>query len=147
MVPNPSRVSRGWRIAVTDDDPRLVGGMVVTLRDAGHCVFAAYDGLAASELAIQMSDLDLLITNTRLGAGLDASELIRRVQSAKPWLAILHVGDPLPDSEGRLAKVATLREPFSPAQLLAAVAAVLGNAATADADGNVEAASRARGSG
>jgi len=37
-----------WRIVVTDDDPQLMSFMVGTLRSAGHCVFAAYDGDSAS---------------------------------------------------------------------------------------------------
>ena len=93
------------------------------LREAGHGVFAAYDGLAACELAEYIPDLDLVITNTRLN-NLNAPELIRRVRSCKPWLAILHVGDPLP-CEGPLADVPTLREPFTSVQLMDAINAVL----------------------
>ena len=56
-----------WRIVVTDDDPQLMTFLVTTLRSAGHCVFAAYDGNSACELALLIPDLDLLITNTRWG--------------------------------------------------------------------------------
>src|SRR5687767_4314230 len=41
---------RGLRIVVTDDDPKLLTAIVQILSDAGHNVFAAYDGLSACEL-------------------------------------------------------------------------------------------------
>jgi DNA-binding response OmpR family regulator len=111
------------RIVVTDDDTRLLVILVKMLKDAGHCVFAAYDGLAACELAEYIPDLDLVITNTRL-ANLNAPDLIQRVRAAKPWLAVLHVGDPLPQT-GPLADVPTLREPFSSGELLKAIDSLL----------------------
>jgi DNA-binding response OmpR family regulator len=123
-VPGQPGHPHALRVVVTDDDPKLLAQLCITLRHAGCCVFEAYDGLAACQLAGYIPDLDLLVTNTRLG-GLDAPELIRRVRAQKPWLAILHVGDPLPDGDGPLADVPTLQEPFTPEELLAAVAALL----------------------
>jgi CheY-like chemotaxis protein len=118
-----TREPRALRIVVTDDDTRLLVILVKMLKDAGHCVFAAYDGLAACELAEYMPDLDLVISNTRL-VNLDAPELIQRVRAAKPWLAVLHVGEPLPQT-GPLADVPTLREPFSSGELLKAIDSLL----------------------
>lgn len=112
------------RIVVTDDDPKLLAWVVSTLRDAGHCVFAAYDGDSALELSLLIPDLQLLITNTRLGTD-SARELIRRVRQKKPELPILHLGDPLPDPEGLLEGVPSLREPFTSGELLAAVTPLL----------------------
>ena len=120
MSSPPVRHSKSLRIVVTDDDPILLARLVQMLRDAGHGVFAAYDGLSALELTQLIPDLDLLVTNTRLGK-VDAPELLRRVRAAKPWLAILHVGDPLVDAEGPLAGVPTLREPFTAEELLGAI--------------------------
>jgi DNA-binding response OmpR family regulator len=108
---------------VTDDNPQLLTTIVKMLMDAGHGVFAAYDGLSACELAQYIPDLDLVISNTRL-CNLNAPELIRRVRAVKPWLAILHVGDPLP-TEGPLADVPTLREPFTSEELLVAITTLL----------------------
>ena len=121
----PSRGPPGpWRIVATDDDPELLAVVVTTLRDAGHCVFAAYDADSACEIALLIPDLRLLITNTRLGT-LSSRELIRRVRREKPELPILHVGDPVPDAEGLLLDVPTLREPFTAEQLLTAVEALV----------------------
>ncbi len=126
MTPRPSKYRR---IVVTDDDPQIVAFVVTTLRDAGHCVFAAYDGDSACELALAIPELDLLITNTRLGTA-TARELIRAVRQQKPDLPILHLGDPLPNPDGLLDDVPHLGEPRTAEELLAAVEQLLapGNA-------------------
>jgi len=118
-----TKPDKGLRIVVTDDNPRLLITIVEMLVDAGHAVFAAYDGQSACELAEYIPDLDLVISNTRM-CNVNAPELIVRVRAAKPWLAILHVGDPLPDT-GPLAGVPTLSEPFTSAELLAAIARLM----------------------
>jgi DNA-binding NtrC family response regulator len=116
--------SRPWRVVVTDDDPRLMAFLVVTLRDAGHCVFAAYDGDSACELALLIPDMDLLITNTRIGE-VSGGELIRLVRREKPGLPILHIGEPLPNPDGQLNDIPTLREPFTADQLLGSVRSLI----------------------
>jgi DNA-binding response OmpR family regulator len=122
----PSRgPPRPWRIVATDDDPTLLAWVVTTLREAGHCVFAAYDADSACEVALLIPDLQLLITNTRLGTK-SSRELIRRVRQEKPELPILIVGEPPLEAEGLLPDVPSLREPFSREQLLAAVEAIVG---------------------
>jgi DNA-binding response OmpR family regulator len=111
--------SRGLRIVVTDDNPQLLTTLVQMLAEAGHAVFAAYDGLSACELAEYIPNLDLVISNTRI-CNVKVPELIVRVRSNKPWLAILHIGDPLP-VDGPLANVPSLQEPFTSEELLAAI--------------------------
>ena len=117
---------RGLRIVVTDDDPKLLLKIVEILSTAGHNVFAAYDGQSACELAEYIPNLDLVISNTRMGS-MKAPELVARVRAVKPWLGILHMGDPLPLG-GPLAHVPSLREPFSAEQLLAAISEVIQSA-------------------
>jgi CheY-like chemotaxis protein len=114
----------GWRIIATDDNTSKLSAIVNTLREAGHCVFAAYDGASALELVVQLPDVDLLITNTRLGV-VDGLELMRRTRELRPSMPILHVihdGDP---HEGTPADVLTLREPFTRERLLTAVRGLL----------------------
>jgi len=108
------------RIVAADDDPMLLAFLATTLRDAGHCVFTAYDAEAACELTLVLDEVDLMITNTRLGS-VSARELIRAVRRTKPHLPILHVGEPLPNTDGLLDNVPNLREPFTAETLLAAV--------------------------
>ena len=114
----------GWRIIATDDNTSKLSALVNTLRDAGHCVYAAYDGQSALELVALLPNIDLLITNTRLGV-VDGPELMRRTRKMRPDLPILHVvhGDD-PDGETPPG-VPTLREPFTPNQLLTAVGRLL----------------------
>ena len=106
-----------WRIVVTDDDPDLMTFLVTTLRNAGHAVFAAYDGNSACELALLIPDLDLLITNTRWGS-VSNRDLIKAVRDKRPALAILHIGEPMPNPDGLLDDVPALREPFTADELL-----------------------------
>jgi DNA-binding response OmpR family regulator len=112
------------RIIVTDDDPVLLARLVVMLREAGHGVFAAYDARAALELARYIPEVDLMITNTRIGT-VETPELVKGVRATMPWLAILHIGDAFPDATGPLADVATLQEPFTSEELLAVMARLL----------------------
>ncbi len=112
------------RIVAADDDPMLLAFVVTTLRDVGHCVFAAYDAEAACELALELDDVDLMITNTRLGT-VSAQQLIRAVRRGKPDLPILHVGEPLPNPDGLLDDVPNLQEPITSEALLAAVRELL----------------------
>jgi DNA-binding response OmpR family regulator len=112
------------RIVASDDDPMVLAFVVATLRDAGHCVFAAYDTDSACELALAIDELDLMITNTRLGTD-SARELIRAVRRQKPDLPILHLGEPLPNPDGLLDDVPNLREPITAEALLAAVGSLL----------------------
>lgn len=114
----PENARGPWRVVVTDDDPRLVLSIVHTLRAAGHCVFAAYDGESACELALELPSLDLLITNTRIGTT-SGRELIRQVRREKPGLPVLHIGEPLPNHDGLLDDVPSLSEPFTGNELLA----------------------------
>jgi DNA-binding response OmpR family regulator len=121
MIP---QVPRAYRIVLTDDDPRLMTSLVTTLRSSGHCVFAAYDGESACELALAIPSVDLLITNSRIGT-VSGRELIRLVRSDKPGLPVLHIGEPLPNFDGLLDDVPSLREPFTAKQLLATVRGLL----------------------
>ena len=120
MSPSAPSPNDGWRILVTDDSPTKLYAMTQTLRDAGHCVFAAYDGESALELVTLLPYLDLLITNTRLGH-VDGPELMRRSRGLKPDLPILHVAHDQAEVDDTPPDVPTLHEPFTPDELMLAV--------------------------
>lgn len=120
MASEASGAADTYRIVAADDDPKLLASVTYALRDAGHIVFAAYNGLSAFQLATTMAELDLLITNTRLH-DMEATEIIRQVRSVRPELPILHIGDLPLATDPSLPRVPTLREPFTRDQLLAAV--------------------------
>jgi CheY-like chemotaxis protein len=117
-VPAPASPGKGWRIIATDCDHTKLWAVTKILRDAGHCVFAAPDGRSALELVIQLPSIDLLLTSTRSGA-MSGPELIRLVRHMRPTVRILHIAEQSDEHiEGDLP---TLREPFTPTQLLTAV--------------------------
>ena len=89
---------------------------------SGFCVFQAHDGLAAQELCIQLPEISLLILNT-YGTGIDIGDLVRGLRTAKPGLAVLHIGTDLPP--GLPDENPTLPEPFTPDGLLLAVNALM----------------------
>jgi|SRR5689334_5586537 two-component system cell cycle sensor histidine kinase/response regulator CckA len=101
--------------------------IVDTLRKEDHCVFQAYDGLAALELCMSLREIDLLITNTSM-PGLNGPELIRQIRKEMPTLRILYVRNldsPDVTPEGLPPDVATIAEPFTPEELLSAVKPLL----------------------
>jgi CheY-like chemotaxis protein len=124
MVPPAPDRKDGWRILVTDDSPTKLYALTQTLRDAGHCVFAAYDGQSALELVAILPELDLLITNTRLGM-VNGPELMRRTRELKPDLPILHVAHNRAQEDETPPGVPTLGEPFAPSQLLMVIGSLL----------------------
>jgi len=115
---------RAWRIVVTDDDNLKVYGLARTLRDAGHCVFAAFDGQSALELVATLPFISLLVTNTRLGY-VNGPELMRRAHEVHPGLPILHIVHRRGADGNEQLDVLTLAEPFTPDQLLVAVRSLM----------------------
>jgi CheY-like chemotaxis protein len=124
MLPPAPDLTDGWRIIVTDDNTSKLTALTETLRNAGHCVFAAYDGQSALELVVQLPNIDLLVTNTRLGI-VDGPELMRRARDLRPDLPILHVIHNGDSDGGTPPGVPSLREPFTPNQLLTVIGSLL----------------------
>lgn len=120
----PHNQRDGWRIIVTDDDPDKLFHLTKPLRNAGHCVFAAYDGESALELVVQLENIDLLITNTRLGI-VDGATLMRETRRLRPHLPILYVTHEPAQAGITPPGVPILNAPFTPNQLLLAVGSLL----------------------
>ena len=68
------------RILVIEDDPQAAGYLVRGLRESGHIVDAAGDGVQGLDLALE-SLYDALVVDRRL-PGLDGLELVRRLRAA-----------------------------------------------------------------
>jgi two-component system OmpR family response regulator len=127
MSPN-SHLQGGAYIVCADRKPEVLEMIVQALRREDHCVFQAYDGLAALELCLNLRITDLLITNTHM-PGLNGPELIRKVREQMPTLPILYVKNldsPAGPPAGLPSDVPVLSEPFTVEELLAAVAPLLG---------------------
>jgi DNA-binding response OmpR family regulator len=124
MSPPAHGPTDGWRIIVTDDKPDRLDALTSTLREAGHCVFAVRNGWSALELLAVLPNINLLITNTRLGL-VDGATLIAQTRRLRPDLPILHVTDKTGEYI-TAPGVPTLSEPFTPNELLHAVRHLLG---------------------
>ena len=90
---------------------------------SGYAVFQAYDGIAAQELCVHLPDIELLVLNTT-GTGMDLGRLVRGLRKHCPGVAVLHIGNSVPDSLP--TDVPTLAEDFTPDALLHSVDALLG---------------------
>jgi DNA-binding response OmpR family regulator len=116
------------RIVVADEDPKVVAFVIETLRQDGHAVFHAYDGLSATQLALAIDKVHLVITNTRVG-GVPGIELVYRLRSRLPSLPMLYLANidrSTPAIEARLPRdVPIIREPFTADELRAVVAGLL----------------------
>ena len=136
MTIAPARV-RG-RVLVVDDEPTIAEVVCRYLQRAGYDVASAGDGPAALEAA-QAAPVDLMVLDLML-PGIDGLEVMRRVrQTTRPVPAII-----LLTARGEEAdRVAGLSlgaddyvvKPFSPAELVARVDAVLRRAAPVTAAG------------
>ena len=116
------------QILVADEDPNVVAFIIQTLREDGHAVFHAYDGLSATELAFALDNVHLVISNTRV-AGLPGIELVYRLRARLPNLPVLYLANidrSTPAIESKLPRnVPILREPFTADELRAIVRKLL----------------------
>jgi two-component system, OmpR family, response regulator len=128
-TPTSADLARRRRILVADEDPKVVEFIIQTLREDGHAVFHAYDGLSATELAFTLGeDVHLVISNTRV-QGMPGIELIYMLRTRLPNLPIMYIANidrSTPAIEAKLPRdVPILREPFTAEQLRALVGPLL----------------------
>ena len=127
-APTPAGPVHVRRILVADEDHEVVAPIIETLRKDGHCVFHAYDGLSATELAFALDEVHLVISNTRV-SGLPGIELIHQLRARLPNLPVLYIANidrSTPAIEAKLPRdVPILREPFTTEQLRTLVNALL----------------------
>jgi DNA-binding response OmpR family regulator len=76
------------RIVVADEDPGVVAFNIQPLREDGHAVFHAHDGLTATELVLALNQCHLSITNTKVD-GLPGVQLVHVVRTRLPDVPIL----------------------------------------------------------
>lgn len=126
--PSPTELAGRRRILVADEDPSVVAFMIKTLREDGHAVFHAYDGLSATELAFALRKVHLVISDTKVN-GLPGIELIYLLRERLPELPIMYLANidrSTPAIEAQLpSNVPILREPFTAGELRAVVRRLL----------------------
>jgi two-component system cell cycle sensor histidine kinase/response regulator CckA len=114
------------RILVAEDEPLVRKITVRVLHEAGYEAQGAEDGETALELATGDEPFDLLIVDQRMPRLL-GDELIERARARWPDQPVIRLlGNP-DDADARPVDVTcvTLRKPYTPPQLLAAVEACL----------------------
>lgn len=128
-------------ILVVEDDLSLADVVAFTLRRAGYRVAVVHDGLAAVE-ALEREDPALVLLDLNLPR-LDGFTVARRIrQQGDTPIIILSVRDSDEDVVAGLELGADdyVTKPFSPAQLVARVKAVLRRAGTIASGGELHAA-------
>ena len=115
-------------VLLVDDDARIRDRMAAELRREGYHVLEAADGVEALERAEQAAHIDLLCTDVvmpRMGGG----ELLRAFRQLHRHAQVLvcsaYVHDPVLRELLRAGQHAVLPKPFSPTDLLGAVAEAL----------------------
>lgn len=115
------------RILVVDDEPAILTLLVDVLREEGHEVLGAGDGVAALEVLAE-AVADLVITDTmmpRLGGGDLVRSMRERPEFRKiPVILLSAAGQPRLDG---LGTVVFLAKPFDLIALLDAVTTALGD--------------------
>jgi CheY-like chemotaxis protein/two-component sensor histidine kinase len=117
------------RILVVDDEPavRQLAGKI--LEDAGLEVATAVDGYdAVRQFEARPTEIDLVILDLTM-PGLDGAEVFERLTRTKPDVKVIlcsgySLTDLVPALGGRRPH-ATLRKPYTPAELINSVSAVL----------------------
>lgn len=121
------------RILVVDDEPKIVELLRVYLEREGHAVFVAHDGRMALDLARQHRP-DLIVLDLMLPVidGLEVCRQLRR--ESKVGIVMLTArGDDVDKLVGLdLGADDYITKPFSPAEVMARVRAVLRRVADAD---------------
>lgn len=86
-------------ILVVDDDQDLRELYIELLRDLGHEVLGAADGLEALELAVSLEP-ELILTDWRMPRmdGLELCKEIRRIERLRSTRIILHSSEAVPKS-------------------------------------------------
>jgi DNA-binding response OmpR family regulator len=115
------------RILVVEDDAAIREGLIDALEAAGYATFEAADGLAGRDSALS-ADYDLLLLDLVLpgAGGFDILRELRETRPEAPVIILTAKGDEASRVQGlKLGADDYVVKPFSVAELLARVEAVL----------------------
>ena len=119
-------------VLIVEDDPTVLAFLEEGLIDRGYDVLSARSGgEALSVLDSGLDDIDVLVADIRIGAGLDGWEIARCAREISPDFPIVYItGDSASahELEG-VANSRLLQKPFGSEQLARAIEALLPTAA------------------
>jgi DNA-binding NtrC family response regulator len=118
-------------ILVIDDDPAIRSVVTLLLQRSGHQIVAAENGRRGLRI-LENDDFDLLIIDIFMPEmdGLEAIRLVRQIKPAMPILVMSggsQIGTPdYLSMATKLGAIESIRKPFKPDALVAAVTVCLG---------------------
>ena len=124
-IGHAAAAGRGLRVLAADDDPRLVGLVALVLRRAGHRV----ETVSSAEEALgrlAAAPADVVVSDLEMGPGMDGLQLAATIRRRWPRTRVVLATGlakrvDLASPAGRCVDV-LLAKPFSPRELIAAVA-------------------------
>ncbi len=124
-MPAPQKVRPAPVVLVVDDEPMLLHMMERILSEAGYEVHGASNGLRALELATSMRVRPAVMVSDVCMEPVDGPDLARLMRRASPATRVLLVSGYPEDPDHPILPLPLLRKPFSPDQLVQAVAGLL----------------------
>lgn len=111
------------RLLIVEDDPLLAMASGLVLADAGHRIVGVADkGRDALEFA-SSTPVDLILADLQLGDQTGGVAIAREAQARCGTAALLLTADPKLAREGRRWALGCLQKPYTPQELIDAVAA------------------------
>jgi len=111
------------RLLIVEDDPLLAIASGLVLAEAGHHIVGVEDkGKEAVERAAS-TPVDLILTDLQLGDATGGVAVAREAQARCGTAALLLTADPRLAREGRRWALGCLQKPYTPQELIDAVAA------------------------
>jgi len=105
-------------ILVVDDDSGLLGLVTMLLKQRGHTVLAASNGVEALMVySSYRSSIDLVLSDV-LMSGMNGVELAERLRAFNPALTILLMSGFVPDDIAIPADLQLIPKPFNPGRLI-----------------------------
>jgi two-component system phosphate regulon response regulator PhoB len=118
---------RTRRILLVEDDGPVRNLLALALRLAGYEVHSTESAVDALDLAETLPSIDIVVADVGLPR-ISGPDLVRRLQEERPGLEALHITGHAEEWAFQLGldpEAPRLRKPFSPAELVAAVAALV----------------------
>jgi len=118
---------QGPPVLLVEDEVLLIDLLTEALDEAGYAVTPCNSSEAGKAALESGGEFMALVTDIRLGGGLDGWGLGQRAREIRPNIAVVYMtGDSAADWSARGVPLSTvITKPFAPAQVVVAIAALL----------------------